>query len=153
MRQVAFLLAAMFFLWARELTFAQHGVAPDAYYPNGYNGDIFSGKLASAEEGKQSITLVYESGKKTDNFTGSFEKPCDVPSKNGQQMRASDIPWGTDLTVFYTPSTRKVGGQKQTQNSLFAITFDTFLGRVIPEKEKKIYFCTDNHFLHFKHFR
>jgi hypothetical protein len=124
MKQITFVIATMIFLFAAEHTFAQHGVAPDAYYPYNYNGDIFTGKVSSAEEDKQSITLVYESRKKTENFTGSLQKPCTVPSRNGQQMRVSDIPLGTEATVFYTLSTREVGGQKLARNSIFAITFD-----------------------------
>jgi len=128
----------------------QRGTAPDGYYPPSYGNGTYKGKVASVDDGTQSVSLVYDNGHKTENFTGQLQGPCDVPTKNEQPMRAADIPVGTDLTVYYMSSTRKVGGKKQAQNSIFAVTFNSFLGRAIPDKDKKIYYCPQGQYLQFR---
>jgi hypothetical protein len=149
MKQIIFVMITMRLLYGGS-TLAQRGSAPDGYYPPSYGNETFTGKVASVDEGTQTISLVYDKGSKTENFTGSFQKPCDVPTKNGQPMRVSDIPLGTGLTAYYMSSTRKGVGQNQTQNSIFAITFNSFRDRIIPDKDKKIYYCPQGQYVQYR---
>src|SRR5271165_1782096 len=93
------LLVVLLFITTAAL--AQYGSAPPGYYPLGYSGDTFTGKVVSVDDSAQTISMLFDNGKKTQNFTGVFDKPCSVPTKNGEAMKPSDISVGTDLTAFF----------------------------------------------------
>jgi len=121
---------------------AQHGSAPNGYYSLGYSRDTFAGIVSATDDATQSITLEYSKGKKSESFTGRLDKPCGVPTKDGKPMKASDIPTGTDLTVYYNHKTTKTGDQKQSENLIIGFTFNSFQGKLIPESSRKLYYCT-----------
>jgi len=123
-----------------HLVLAQHATAPNGYYPETFNGDTFRGTVASVYDSTESLTLHFEKGNKLQDFTGRIEQPCAIPTKNGQPMRASDIPLGTDITAYYLESKDKTTGQKQ--NLIIGIAFNSFNGNSIPEDKRKMYYCT-----------
>jgi len=122
------------------LAFGQHASAPNGYYPYSYNGDTFTGKVVSVDDSSQGLTLRFENQKKQLDFVGRFQQPCAVPTKNGQPMRPSDIPLGTDLTAYYTPAKDKKTGQEE--NMIIGIALNSFNGSPIPEDKRKMYFCS-----------
>jgi hypothetical protein len=95
----------------------------------------------STDDSTGTIALLFEGGKKQESFAGGFERPCSVPTKNGQPMRPSDIPVGTDLTVYYTEKKDKANGQKQ--NVIIGISVNSVKGKVVPEDSKRFFFCTE----------
>jgi hypothetical protein len=133
---------AMILVWGSLLLFAQHGSAPNGYYPPNYGGDTFTGTVAATDDAAQTVTLGYSKGKKTEDFMGRFDHPCSIPTKDGNPMKPSDIPVGTDLTAYYNHKTTKVGDQKQNENVIIALTFNSFQGKPIPEGSRKLYYCT-----------
>ena len=124
-----------------SLAVAQHGSAPDGYYPLGYGRDIFTGLVTATDDSTQSITIEYSKGKKHETFAGRFDKPCSIPTKDSNPMKASDIPSGTDLTAYYNHKTKKVGGQKEDDNVIIAVMFNSFNGSSIPKESRKLYYC------------
>jgi hypothetical protein len=127
---------------ASSLTSAQHGSAPNGYYPPNYGGDIFAGVVTATDDSTQSIMLEYSRGKKSETFVGHLDQSCSIPTKDGNPMKVSDIPSGTDLTAYYNHKTKKVDNQKQSENIIIAVTFDSFNGKPIPEASRKLYYCT-----------
>src|SRR5438128_11999783 len=79
----------------------QYGEAPSGYYPSAYGGDIFSGRMAAVDETSGQITISFKEKKKAEVFVVRLQEPCAVPSKDGKPMTASDLPIGTDVTVFF----------------------------------------------------
>jgi hypothetical protein len=141
LRTITWLLSASF-LPAAAL--AQHGSAPNNYYPDKYNGATFTGTVTEVKDDQ--ITLTYTKKDKTDSFTGHLESNCLVPSVNGKGMAATDLPLGTVITAFYNVETKKVNGQKQRDNVILAVSFVVWQGQKIADDKKKIYLCTnDNH--------
>ena len=122
---------------------AQHGTAPNGYYPFGYHGDIFTGEITAANGNE--ITLTYTKGKKTQTFVGRFETSCNVPKadKSPQRLTAEDFPKGTVLVAFYIPMSKKAAGKKTDENVIFAISFDTWQGQKVPDDRKLIYSCSE----------
>ena len=129
-------------LLTSTLAVAQHGTAPNGYYPPDYGGDTFSGVVTGGDDAAQSVTLNYSKGKKNEDFTGRFDHPCSIPTKDGKPMKPSDIPVDTDLTAYYNHKTTKVGDQKQSENVIIGLTFNSFQGKPIPEASRKVYYCT-----------
>ena len=132
--------------------FAQYGTAPTNYYPVDYSGTLFTGVVTGATANQ--ITLTFSKGSKTETFTGLFETGCSVPTKqkDGPLMWPGDIPTGTKMTAFYNARTRKINGNKVKEYIVIAVSFDSWHGHALVEDNKKIYLCTDNHYLQFKAF-
>ena len=123
------------------VTFGQYGTAPNGYYPPGYSGDIFSGKVTAVDESTQVITILYDNGKKTDTFTGKLEKPCRVPSADGKLMAALDLPVGTGVTAFFERRSHKDGNTKVNENYIIGIMFHSWDGHPVKQQSKKMYPC------------
>lgn len=47
---------------------AQKGTAPPGFYPQGFNGDTWSGEVTAADEDKREITLTHGQGDKAKTF-------------------------------------------------------------------------------------
>jgi hypothetical protein len=127
---------------------AQYGIAPNNYYPQNYNGSIFTGVVTDTANNQ--ITLTFTKDSKSDSFTGSFESACSVPSTNGHGMMPADIPNGTVMTAFYNARTKKVDGKKVKENLIIAIAFEVWHGQKAAEGKKMIYWCTDHHYIQFR---
>lgn len=138
MRPVIIIGSLVFFA---AVSCAQHGLAPNSYYPPGYRGDIFSGTVTHTES--DLITLTFTKGTKTQNFQGRFKVGCDVPRTNGSKkpVTASEIPLNSKITAFYQERTIKADGSKRKENEIIAISFDELDGRKVPDDAKAIYYC------------
>jgi len=77
-------------------SFSQQGIAPNGCYPSSYQGSIFTGEVI---DGPLDVLIL----KDKEIFTGRFDTPCQVPTKDGKmgKMLPSDIPLGSKVTVFY----------------------------------------------------
>jgi hypothetical protein len=133
---------------------AQYGTASNGYYPANYNGSIFTGSVESVVADTQEITLVYTKGSKSERFVGRFESACSWKEKDGSlhSVRASDIPKGTVLTALYSKVTKKSGGHKTDEFSIFAISFVEFSGKRIPDDRRLLIYCSDQKYGNFKVF-
>jgi len=131
---------------------AQYGSAPNGYYPYNYAGSIFTGSLESAAADTQEMTLVFTKDSKSQRFAGRLESACGWKDKDGtaHSFKASDIPKGTVLTAFYKATTKKSGGQKITENSIFAISYVELNGKRIPDEKRILISCSDQKFSFFK---
>ncbi len=140
-------------LYVSIAALGQRGSAPNNYYPDGYNGDIFKGVVT--DTGDNQITLAFQDGNRTETFTGQFERGCSVPTsrQDGRSMMPPDIPKGTEMTAFFIGRTRKVDGKKINDNLVIGISVDRWQGQDIPENRRKIFWCTDTGFLRFKAFQ
>ena len=127
---------------------AQYGTAPNNYYPENYNGSIFSGVVTDTADNQ--VTLTFTKGGKTDSFTGVFETGCSVPATDGRRMVPTDIPKGTVMTAFFNATTKKVDGKKTKENLIIAIAFEVWQGQRAAEDKKMIYSCTDQRHLKFR---
>jgi hypothetical protein len=137
-----FFITAVMVVAGASLAFAQYGSAPNGYYPQGFNGDTFTGIVTATDDSTQTVTMEYAKGKKKETFTGRFNQPCTVPTNDGHQMIASDLPVGTDLTVYYERKTKKVNGNKEHENVIIGLTFNSLQGQAIPKSSKAMYPCT-----------
>lgn len=127
---------------------AQYGTAPNNNYPDTYSGATFTGAVTETDNGQ--ITLTHASEDKTDTFVGRFETGCSVSSKSGRPMMPSDIPPGTELTVFFNRETKHLNGQKDSGNVIIAIAFEIWQGQKVTEDKKRIFWCTKNKNLKFR---
>jgi len=127
---------------------AQYGSAPNNYYPDRYTGSTFTGTVTQAQGDE--VTLTYSNKGKTDTFTGRFEAPCSIPTRDGQPMTAADLSEGSVITAFYNRETVKTNGQKEKLNVILALSIDVWQGHAIPENKKKIYSCSKNAHLQFR---
>lgn len=86
---------------------AQKGTAPNGYYPAGYNGATFTGRVVLTTE--DTITLNYVHGSKTDTLEAYAITPCNLPSTKNttQPMPLSQVQTGAVVTVFYEPKGRR----------------------------------------------
>jgi hypothetical protein len=132
------------------ISYAQYGTVPSNYYPEKYNGSIFTGVVT--ETGDDEIVLNYTKGSKTEVFKGRFETGCSVPraDKSGRKLMPPDIPKGTSLTVFFNSDTKKANGTKVKENVILAIAFDSVQGQKISDDKKMIYPCTKSTAVHFR---
>ena len=91
---------------------AQHGTAPNGYYPLGYNMDTWTGVVSSVNDATGEITLEYVGKKGTESFTGVIRPDYKVTRKDGTQhiLKPSDCPKGARLLVYYSPKTKKIDG-------------------------------------------
>jgi hypothetical protein len=105
--------AACFLLFTGLLP-AQHGTAPNGYYPPGYAGDTWTGEVTDVNDTTREITLTYRKKNKMETFTGALELGYKVRSKSGgeHELKVSEIPLGTQLTVYYMAKWRKVERKK-----------------------------------------
>jgi hypothetical protein len=103
--------------------FAQHGTAPNGYYPAGYTGNTWTGVVSNVDEAAGEFTLTYTKGSKTETFVGVPEEGYVVAPKDGPQrpLKLSDIHVGRTMTVFYNVVTSKADGKKVTTNSVINI--------------------------------
>jgi hypothetical protein len=103
--------------------FGQHGEAPDGYYPIGYAGDTWTGEVVSTDDVTREINFTYSSKKKSETFTGVLIDNFKLKMKDGslKELKPSDIPKGTRITVFYQAKTRKVNGNKVKYSEIFQI--------------------------------
>ena len=121
---------------------AQHRTAPNGYYPRNYQGDIFTGEVIDGP--LDVLTLRYTNGDKQELFTGRFESPCAVPTKDGKMgaMTPADVPLGSVLTAYYYGNTAKKDGLKAKENVILGIAFLSTNGKEIPAEKRRGYQCT-----------
>jgi hypothetical protein len=119
----------------------QQGTAPSGYYPSYYHGSTFTGDVVDAGD---ALTLKYTKGKKTQTFVGRFEKPCDVPTKDGKIVTISpaDIPLGSNLTAYYYVRSNKVDGKKIDENVIIQIDFNLVNGKPFAANKQNMYNCS-----------
>ena len=120
---------------------AQKGSAPNGYYPAGYGGSTFTGKVVQTSD--RTITLNYIHGSKTDVFEAYATAPCNVPSSatTAIPMPLSNVQIGAVITVFYEGKTIKVGGHKEKKNQVIAISVLEEDGKKIPKERQLIFYC------------
>ena len=120
---------------------AQQGTAPNNYYPVGYSGSIFTGKVVQATD--DSITLSYVHGGKTDTFEAYATAPCNLPVSKTATRPAplSIVQTGAVVTVYYETRTVKVGGRKQKKNQVIGISFLEVNGKSVSEEHQAIFYC------------
>lgn len=120
---------------------AQKGSAPNGYYPAGYGGSTFTGKVVQTTD--RTITLNYIHGSKTDVFEAYATAPCNVPSSATTTipMPLSSVQIGAVVTVFYEGKTTKGGGHKEKKNQVIAISVLEEDGKKIPEARRAIFYC------------
>ncbi|HXM23060.1 MAG TPA: hypothetical protein VN948_17515 [Terriglobales bacterium] len=104
---------------------AQHGTAPNGYFPMGYNGDTWTGEVSAVNDTDREITLVDTTSKKTETFVGVLQRGYKVKLKNGNlaELTVSTIPTGTRLRVYYMAKDRKINGQKEKFYEIFRMEF------------------------------
>jgi hypothetical protein len=128
------LLAALLFIIACSVAAAaQKGTAPPGYYPPGYNGDIWTGEMASLNEETHEITLTHKSGDKVQTFVGRFSEKgvmnySDPPANAGFNLK--ELPPGTQVVAYYINREKKVNGEKVKFNEIIGI-------KVLPAEKKK----------------
>lgn len=124
-RTKASLFLIVFFVFAGALS-AQHGNAGNGYFPQGYNGDTWTGNVTGTDDTTRSITLAFDSKNKTETFTGVLKDPCcKVKMADGtmKDLKVSEISAGRRMMVYYIPTTTKVDGKKSTVNEIFKVDF------------------------------
>lgn len=121
MKRFAFAFCLVLIVTPRSL--AQHGTAPNDYYPSSYSGDTWSGEVTSTNDETREITLTYTKGSKTETFTGVLQEGYKVKLKDGtpHELKPSEISKGTHLMVFYTQRTRKDGEKKIKYYEIFRL--------------------------------
>jgi len=102
---------------------AQHGTAPSGYYPDTFQGDTWTGLIASKNDQTGEITLQYSHGDKTETFVGIIEKGYLVLPRGGAErpLRPTDLPVGMKITVYYLSDTVKIEGKKVKVYTIFTI--------------------------------
>jgi hypothetical protein len=124
-RTIALLFLAVLFLMAGTVS-AQHGSAGNGYFPQGYNGDTWTGSVTSTDDTARSITLTFENKNKTETFTGVLRDTCcKVKMADGtmKDLKVSEISQGRRMIVYYVPTSVKVDGKKSTVNEIFKVDF------------------------------
>ena len=118
---IAFCVLVLFACGAR----AQHGSAPNGYYPPGYSGDTWTGIVTATSDATREITLTYTKGEKTETFTGVLQPGFKAKRADGStfEVKPSDFPNGTRLMVFYMQKTRKDGDKKIKYNEIFQFQY------------------------------
>jgi hypothetical protein len=137
--------------FATVTTVAQKGTAGPGFYPQGYQGDTWTGEVASADEATRELTLTYKSGDKTQTFIAyipdggaawgkneSGDKVLEIFSVDPKKANKPSKPepphinladfLGRRLTVYYIHREQKdANGQKLKFNEVFWI-------KIIPKK-------------------
>lgn len=132
--------------------FPQKGTAPNGYYPNSYDGSIFTGAVESTDGGL--LTLLYTKGKKQQHFMGRLDAPCLWTDKVGttHSIEVRSIPVGDELTVFYLEFPLHSKGQAPNENTIIAIRYAQHSGQKIPEDKRVTVWCSRQTHLQFKAF-
>ena len=60
------------------------------------------------------------------------------------------MPKDTVLTAFYNTVTKKVDGQKTSENLIFAISYVEMNGKKIPDEKRLIIWCSGDTHLFFR---
>jgi hypothetical protein len=124
MSRMRFVVPAMLLFLAGVCT-AQHGTAPNGYYPMGYSGDTWTGEVTSTNDATREVALIYADKKKTETFVGVLQEGYKVKLKDGTltELKVSTIPVGTRLRVYYMNKDRKVEGRKEKVHEILRIDF------------------------------
>ena len=117
------LCVAWLLVWS-AMALGQHGTAPTGYWPLGYNGDTWTGEGTHLDDATRQITLSYRKGDKSESFVGVLKDGYKVKRKDGSEheLKVSEIPLGSRLTVYYNIRTRKVGGKKEKYNEIISLS-------------------------------
>lgn len=121
MNKLAFALLICLFL--PLLARAQHGSAEDRYYPPGFHGDTWTGVVTATDDRTREIALAFTKASKTEVLVGVLEEGYKVKSSDGTPhvLKASEIPLGTRLKVYYIQRERKVEGRKVKFNEIIRL--------------------------------
>jgi hypothetical protein len=124
------------------LAFGQQGIAPNRYYPRDYQGATFTGEVIDGP--LDVITLRYTKRSQQETFSGRFEVPCAVPTKDHKMgaMSASDVNVGDAVTVYYFAQNIKKDGRTIKENVIVFITFDAVSGKIVPAEKRRTFPCT-----------
>jgi hypothetical protein len=116
------LLAAVLLLGSAASSNAQHGEAPDGYYPPGYMGDTWTGQVSAIDAAKREITLTATTKKGAESFIAYLHENFTV-QKNGKgvEVKMTDFSVGQTLRFYYIPKTVKVDGQKVKRNEIIRV--------------------------------
>ena len=100
---------------------AQHGSAPDGYYPINYAGDTWSGTVTAVDLNTREITLSYQDKGKEENFVGTLQKGYRRKDKSGKffEVPMTSIPVGSYMIAYYMAKTRKENGEKTKYLEIF----------------------------------
>src|SRR6516164_4072965 len=92
----------------------QQGKAPTGWYPDGYKGNTFTGVLQSVDESTHHFKLTYAVGYKTEVFVGALQKgyTTHFPDGTTRPLKVSDLPIGSNLTVYYMGEAKGSGWRK-----------------------------------------
>ena len=117
------LLATLILITIFGVARAQHGTAPNGYYPMGYHGDIWTGEVTAVNAANREITLTYVKGEKRESFrrriAGGLQGQKDG---SDHELKVSEIPIGARVTVYYLAKSRKVEGKKTNFYEIFRLT-------------------------------
>ncbi len=93
--------------------------------PIGWSGDIFTGVLTGADDGTRELTLTYMKGDKTETFTGTLQPGYKIAFEDGsvREVKPSEFPTGSKMTVYFTAKQKKVDGQKVKTYEIFRVKF------------------------------
>ena len=119
-------IAVVVLVWVCQVSaFAQQGLAENGSYPPAYGGRTFTGDVTSVNDASHELTMQYHDAKsgKTETFVGVINKGYAVKAPDGktQELLPSLIKIGTQLTVYYMPTTSKVEGKKVKVNTIISI--------------------------------
>jgi hypothetical protein len=119
------LLGACLLLAVAGALHAQHGTAPNGYFPMGFAGDMWTGEVSAVNDANREITLVYTGKKKTESFVGVVQEGYKAKLKDGSlaELKVSMIPIGRRLRVYYMAKDRKANGRKEKFYEIFQIDF------------------------------
>jgi hypothetical protein len=122
---VRHLVVAVFLLAIAGALQAQHGTAPNGYWPMGFNGDTWTGEVTAVNDDSREIALVYSGKKKTETFVGVLQQGYNAKLKDGTpvELKVSTIHLGTRLEVYYMPKDRKIKGRKEKFYEIFQVHF------------------------------
>jgi hypothetical protein len=98
----------VFMLAAVVLAAGQHGTAEPGFYGLNYNGDTWTGTIASFDRDKGIITLTYEHKGKVQTSTGVIKPPLQVVDEKGNAAPAQvRVQVGDRLTAYYMAKGQK----------------------------------------------
>jgi hypothetical protein len=101
--------------------FGQHGIARNNQ--NGSLHDIWLGTVVSTNDATREITIISNKGF-SESFTGVLKDHLSEKTKDGskKELRPSDFPRGTKITVFYEQKKVKASsGEMKVYNEIFRI--------------------------------
>ncbi|HYL92393.1 MAG TPA: hypothetical protein VEW69_04480 [Alphaproteobacteria bacterium] len=117
----AAILAGVLFIGS-AVSRAQHGEAPDGYYPRGYMGDTWTGQVSAVDPDKREITLTAATKKGPESFVAYLPEHFSVQQGGkGHELQMSEFAIGQSLRLFYIAKDIKVEGQKVKRNEIIKI--------------------------------